>query len=287
MKLSSWASLPPSSRLVVISLSVFSLLQVADFFLKHGKGIYYLPLNFLLILIFFWQPGLAGRWPQHSTAYFILRVLPLAGYAYCYKLAGSLVHLIHDGWFDGKIAAADRWLFGFQPNLAVGRYFNPWLSEIMLLAYVIYLPLVVILGYLIYGQGSHELLEKYLLALGLAYLVCFIIFILLPAASPRFYFSGNQPDSGFFFRRLMSLAERSVQYAGGSFPSAHCAAGTVMIFYAGKLGRKYFAIYLPLVLLFFISTVYGQYHYVVDIASGVAVGLGAAAVTDRFKIKSA
>jgi membrane-associated phospholipid phosphatase len=286
-KLSRWAELPSSYRLVIISLSAFSLLQIANFFVKGGQSVYYLPLNLLVIFIFFSLPGLQKKFQAHSAALFILKALPLVAYAYCYKLAGSLVHLVHDGWFDDRIAAVDLFLFGFQPNQAVVRFFTPWLSEIMLFAYVIYLPLVVVLGYLLYRQKSSAWLERYLLALGLAYLTCFIIFIILPVASPRFYFSGLQPDSGFLFRWLMKLAESFVQYAGGSFPSAHCAAGTVMIFFAYRLGGKYFAFYLPLVLLFFISTVYGQYHYVADVVSGIVIGIVSVMIADQLKIKAA
>ncbi|MBC7364247.1 MAG: phosphatase PAP2 family protein [Candidatus Aminicenantes bacterium] len=287
LKYTRWVGLPSSYRLVIISLSAFSLLQVGYFFIKSGKGLSYLPLNLLFICLFFSLPEIKKKFSKSSASLFILRVLPLAAYAYCYKLAGNLIHLVYDGWLDDRIAAVDRFLFGCQPNQAVTRFFTPWLSEIMLLAYVIYLPLVVILSYLIYSKKSSIWLEKYLLAMGLAYLTCFLIFIILPVASPRFYFSGLKPDSGFIFRRLMNLAESSIQYAGGSFPSAHCAAGTVMIFFARRLGRKYFTLYLLLVLLFFVSTVYGQYHYVADVISGMVVGLISVIIADKLQVESA
>ena len=45
-----------------------------------------------------------------------------------------------------------------------------------------------------------------------------------------------------------------------------------MIYYASKAGRRTFWLVFPLILLFFFSTVYGQYHYVVDILSGIIIG---------------
>lgn len=283
IKLASWNNLSISFRFVIVSVTFFSFLQVMDFLLNQGSGIYFLPLNLILILIFFRMAVLQNRFSYGTVGHFLVRALPLLAYAYCYELAGSVVHLVFKGWFDSRIAELDRLIFGFQPNLLIAGCYNWWLSEIMFFAYIIYLPLVVLLYYLIYLQKSSEFIEEYLLTLGLAYMICFIIFVVFPVASPRFYFSGLQPNSGLLFRKLMNIAGSTVQYAGGSFPSAHCAAGTVMIFFAGKLGKKYLSFYLPLVSLFFLSTVYGQYHYVADVLAGVMVGMASVKIMDRVK----
>jgi membrane-associated phospholipid phosphatase len=69
----------------------------------------------------------------------------------------------------------------------------------------------------------------------------------------------------------MNQVEVWGQYRGGSFPSAHCAAGTVMIYYALKAGRRTFW----LVFLdpaFFLQHSLRPYHYVVDILSGIIIG---------------
>jgi len=71
----------------------------------------------------------------------------------------------------------------------------------------------------------------------------------------------------------MNQVEVWGQYRGGSFPSAHCAAGTIMIYQACQAGRRTFWFVFPPILLFFLSTVYGQYHYVVDILAGIIIGL--------------
>ncbi len=146
-------------------------------------------------------------------------------------------------------------------------------------AYLAYLPLVVWLAYRLFRGRGQEGLQFYTFTLGLAYVTCFVLFILVPAASPRFYFEGLAPENGLLFRPLMNLVESSAQYRGGSFPSAHCAAGTVMLYFSLKAGRRVSMVVVPLILLFFLSTVYGQYHYGVDLVAGIVIGLAAIPVS--------
>ncbi|HPB59632.1 MAG TPA: phosphatase PAP2 family protein [Candidatus Saccharicenans sp.] len=266
------SQLSESEWLVTLSLGFFSLLAVIDYFLRHSQAIYFLPLSLLLILVFLNLPGWRQKYQTRPDLAFWLSAIPLAGYAYLYKLAGSLVGLITSASYDSWLAGLDARLFGSSPNQWVVRLYRPWLTEVMMLAYVAYLPLVVILAYLLFRQKGRRQSDLYIFTLGLAYLACFVFFIIFPAYSPRFYFKDLEPAPGYFFRWLMNQVEVWGQYRGGSFPSAHCAAGTVMIYYAFKAGRRTFWLVFPLILLFFFSTVYGQYHYVVDILSGIIIG---------------
>ncbi|HOJ26274.1 MAG TPA: phosphatase PAP2 family protein [Candidatus Saccharicenans sp.] len=259
-------------QLVTLALVFFSLLAVIDYFLHRRHSIYFLPLNLLIILIFLNLPDWRRKSQAKPELEFWLLAGPLAGYAYLYKLAGSLVALITSIPYDRYLANLDMKIFSVSPNKWVVGLYRPWLTELLMLAYVAYLPLVVILAYLLFKKNGREQTELYIFSLGLAYLACFVLFIIFPAYSPRFYFSDLDPAPGYFFRRLMDKVEVWGQYRGGSFPSAHCAAGTVMIYYAAKAGRRTFWLVFPLILLFFFSTVYGQYHYVVDILSGIIIG---------------
>jgi len=262
-----------SEWLVSLSLGCVSLLAVIDYFLHRSRAIYFLPLSLLLILVFLNLPGWRQKYQTRPELAFWLSALPLAGYAYLYKLTGSLVGLLTSASYDSWLAGLDGSLFGRSPNQWVVRLYRPWLTEVMMLAYIAYLPLVVILAFLVFRQKGRPQSDLYIFTLGLAYLACFLLFIIFPAYSPRFYFKDIEPAPGYFFRWLMNQVEAWGQYRGGSFPSAHCAAGTVMIYHAFKAGRRTFWFVFPLILLFFLSTVYGQYHYVVDILAGIIIGL--------------
>jgi membrane-associated phospholipid phosphatase len=271
----------PSEKLTIFSIAFFSFLIIIDYFLHKNKSIYLLPLNLLIIILFLLIPYWRNKALSSSLTFFFLSVFPLTGYAYLYKLAGSLIHLLPSSWKDDHLARIDRLIFGHSPNLTLISFYSPWFTELMMFAYVFYLPLVVILAFWLYKRKGAEKLESYILSLGLAYVICFIVFILFPAASPRFFYSGNQPASGFLFWKLMKMVEAHGQYQGGSFPSAHCAAGSVMIVYAWQTGRWAFILIFPLIILFFISTIYGQYHYAVDVLAGIIVGVLSCITAER------
>lgn len=262
----------PAEKLVITGISFFSILIAIDHFIHGNREVFLVPLSLPVILLFLLLPRVRKQFQKKSNLAFVFSTLSLAGYAYLYKLAGALVTFLSVGWQDELLARLDRVVFRFSPNLAIS-YRSVWWTELMMFAYLAYLPLVVWLAFRLYRQKGQQELQKYAFALGLAYMTCFILFILVPAASPRFYFEGAGPTAGLFFRRLMNLVERSAQYRGGSFPSAHCAAGTVMLYFALRAGKKVSLVVILLIILFFISTVYGQYHYGVDVLAGMIIGL--------------
>ncbi len=261
----------PAEKLAVAAICFFSLLIVADHLLNRNRQVYLAGLSLPAILLFSALPELRKKCRRRPGLFFVFSALSLAGYAYLYKLAGAVINFPGFGWKDEFLARLDRAIFGFNPNLAL-TWRPVWLTELMMLAYMAYLPLVVWLALRIYKDRGQFELQKYIFALGLAYVTCFLLFLLVPASSPRFYFENAAPAGGLFFRRVMELVESSAQYRGGSFPSAHCAAGAVMLYFALKAGRKVSLVVVPLIILFFISTVYGQYHYGVDVIAGILTG---------------
>jgi len=265
----------PAEKLVILSISFFSGLILADYFIHNNRTVFLVPVSLVVILIFFWLPEARRRFAEKPLLFFIFSAFPLLGYAYLYKLAGALITFLGRDWQDEKLAWIDRLIFGTSPNLAIINFHRVWLTELMMFAYLAYIPLVVWLARVVFRRCGQEELQRYLLTLGLAYLCCFFLFLIFPAASPRFYFAHLNPAAGLILRRLMSLVEVSAQYRGGSFPSAHCAAGTVMLFFAWKSGGRTFALIAPMILLFFVSTIYGQYHYAVDVLAGIFIGLAA------------
>ncbi|MCX8159431.1 MAG: phosphatase PAP2 family protein [Candidatus Saccharicenans sp.] len=263
----------PAERLFVLSASFFSLLLLVDYLLRENREIFLLPVSLAIILLFLYIPRIRQRFGKKPGWLFIFSALTLPGYAYLYMLTGTLVQFLRRPWQDELLSRLDLAIFGFNPNLALSRLQTTWLTELMMFAYLVYLPLLVWLAYMLFRIRGQAGLQSYVFTLGLAYLACFLLFILVPASSPRFYFEGLVPQGGLIFRRLMDLVETSAQYRGGSFPSAHCAAGTVMLYFSLKAGKKVAMVIIPLIVLFFVSTVYGQYHYGVDLLAGVIIGV--------------
>ncbi|NPV82638.1 MAG: phosphatase PAP2 family protein [Candidatus Aminicenantes bacterium] len=272
---SSRVQLFPAEKLIILSVSFFSCILLGDYLLRGNREVFLVPVSLAIILIFFYLPQTRQKYRGNPVWLFFFSALTLPGYAYLYKLAGALVQFLRRPWQDELLVRLDVAVFGFSPNLALSGFQPAWLTELMMFSYLAYLPLVAWLAYMLFRIRGQAGLQSYAFTLGLAYLACFLFFILVPASSPRFYFEGITPEGGFLFRRLMNLVETSAQYRGGSFPSAHCAAGTVMLYFSIKAGKKVAPVVIPLIILFFISTVYGQYHYAVDVLAGIVVGLAA------------
>jgi membrane-associated phospholipid phosphatase len=205
---------------------------------------------------------------------------------YLYNEAGKMVHIFFPHWFDYLIVNFEKSLFGILPNLWLEKHFSPVLTEILMFAYFVYIPMLPFLCIYFYFRKSPDALNQFLFPLILGYAVCFLGFFLFPAQSPRFFLNEGKELNGYIFRKIMLYIEGNGQYQGGSFPSAHCAAGTVMILLSHRYSKKLFSVVCPLILLFFFATVYGRYHYFSDVVAGILIGLVSVYVSKKLNEKS-
>ena len=60
---------------------------------------------------------------------------------------------------------------------------------------------------------------------------------------------------------------------GGAFPSAHVAGSVVTLLCAWRYSRPAGLMLAPVVLGIVVATVYGRYHYFVDLPAGILVGV--------------
>lgn len=274
-----FGSLRPVDLLLVVYLTGLALIL-----LLFGKGnprfssLIFLNVIFISGLIFL---SFLREKLNTGLLHFFLVAVPLIASIYLYRESGQMVHIFHSGWYDHLIINFETNLFGILPNVWLERFFSPITSEILMFAYFIYLPMIPFLCIYFYFKVNPQALEQFLLPLVLAYSVCFLGFFVFPAASPRFVLDGTKELQGFIFRRIMLYIEGNGQFQGGSFPSAHCAAGTVMIFLSYRFNKKLFAFVCPIIILFFLATVYGRYHYLSDVIAGISIGLASVYLSGR------
>jgi len=70
-------------------------------------------------------------------------------------------------------------------------------------------------------------------------------------------------------------------HKGGAMPSAHSATCVIFIIWCARIWGPQGALIGGLVgLMMFISTVYGRYHYVIDVIVGTIIGLLAVGLAD-------
>ncbi len=112
---------------------------------------------------------------------------------------------------------------------------------------------------------------------------CFVVGLLYPALSPRYVTPQLQLEylGHGTLARFAALSQQSAMVPGNSFPSAHLAATTALMWDLHAARRAVFWLFLPLVLSMAAGTVLFQYHYVPDVVAGIVVG-GAAVALDRW-----
>jgi membrane-associated phospholipid phosphatase len=126
-------------------------------------------------------------------------------------------------------------------------------------------------------------MEEYFFTLGLANVLCDLGFIFFPVASPLYWMADQYsvPLDGWLFAWLGEFIRFHLHYPGGSLPSPHAAAATVMWLMAWKHHRPTCYLITPVILSLYVSTFYGRYHYLTDAAVGIGTALLAAWIATR------
>lgn len=195
-------------------------------------------------------------------------------FLFCFEELGHLVHLVYPGWFDGRLLAADYWLTGVYPTLWLEQFAHPALNEFMQFAYITYFLYLVVLGGLLYARKDFRGYWAVMTYSAVAYSIGYVIAIFFPIESPWFSMAGAWHGElrGGFFTALINLIEHFGRVRGAAFPSEHVAGAMAALLGARRHLRRLYWVYLPLVICMMASTVYGRYHYVVDIFGGIVTG---------------
>jgi membrane-associated phospholipid phosphatase len=126
---------------------------------------------------------------------------------------------------------------------------------------------------IIYFRKGELAMEDYFFTLGFANILCDIGFILFPVAGPMAHIGDlyTVPLEGYVCTYLGELMRSELHYVGGTIPSPHCAAATVMWLMAWRYHRPSFWVLSPIIISLYFSTFYGRYHYVTDAVVGILV----------------
>jgi hypothetical protein len=195
-------------------------------------------------------------------------------FAYFFRLSSKFQLIVHKDWLDSKLIAIDKAIFGQELSLKLESIVTPYLTEAMMFAYVFYLPLLIITAIVVYKSANQKGLAEYLFVLSLGYIFCYIGFILFPVASQMYFMFDKYsvPLEGGLFTYFSELIRNNLHFRGGSLPSPHCAAATIILWASYKYNKNFFFLIIPSIILLYISTVYGRFHYSIDAVAGIFTG---------------
>jgi hypothetical protein len=268
--------LQATDAIILATLALFTVLTLG--FCRRIEGWGWLVLKNLAVgVAYVVLQQTAGR-VQSKPLKFALRLLPVTlTYGYLFLAVDKLQLLLHGRFLDDVVLRLEAAVFGGQPTLWLEQFTKPAITEWMMFAYIFYFPMYPILCAVIYFRNGEAAMEDCFFSLGLTNILCDLGFILFPVAGPTAAMGDRYtvPLHGYLFTGLGEWVRTSLQFPGGSIPSPHCAAATVMWAMSYRYHRPVFWLLLPVVLSLYVSTFYGRYHYVSDAVLGIATALAA------------
>ena len=204
------------------------------------------------------------------------RLYPYLMWTVAWSEIGWLYNLTLPVVHDGSIKAADLVFLGFHLNEEMSTFLSwTWLRNIMGLSYLSYYLLILGPPVALALRRRERELEYHTLALLATYLVCFVIYLVLPVLGPRdlaHSAGGVAPGVGGLFGPVINAFFEAGDSLGTAFPSSHCAGSVA----AALLVRRHFSGTTGLIASIWagfivVSTVYTNNHYAIDAVAGVAI----------------
>lgn len=206
---------------------------------------------------------------------------------FSFKELYYMIKPIHFGRdYDDVLMAIDRWVFGVNPTEWLMQFANPWVTEILQIAYTSFYFLFLVLGYELYRRHNLDTFHYFMFTCVYGFFLSYLGYFFLPAVGPRFtlhdFAALNHDLPGVWLTPYL----RWFVNAGGSvpmgvpndvalagtqrdvFPSGHTMM-TVALMYLSttcKAKTRYFIYVIGALLI--VATVYQRYHYVVDLVAG-------------------
>jgi membrane-associated phospholipid phosphatase len=219
---------------------------------------------------------------------------------FTFKEVYYLVGPIHHGRdYDPLLIAIDHALFGVNPTQWLAQYANPFLTEILQIAYSLFYVLFIVAGVELYRRQDLSQFRYFRLTVVYGFFLSYIGYFSLPAIGPRFTLHDFSkidielpgiiltPYLRWFVNIFESIeAGMSNAFAQASaqrdvFPSGHTMLTliTIILAYKFKLRVRWGILVTGMLLIF--ATVYLRYHYFIDIVAGVLLALLCVLTADK------
>lgn len=205
---------------------------------------------------------------------------PVPLFGILFKEVELLAAVIGDWSLTERIQQLEQLIFGGQPAEYLSELL-PWvpLSEYLHFSYISYLAFVPVVGGIWYATGRREAFRELILLFSATMATSYVIFILWPVDSPYYLLDPpGGPLAGNFFYELVHFVSDRGGARGGAFPSAHVSIACIVWLVAWTRDRRLALWLTPLVGGILVATVYGRFHYVLDVVAGVTLAVSVFAI---------
>jgi membrane-associated phospholipid phosphatase len=219
---------------------------------------------------------------------FLRHWYPFLFFFFLYEETRYLIHLVFPHSFDFVINRFELAVFGVYPTVWLQKFFSFGLNEYFMFSYLTYYFLVAVLGLVLYSKKRIKEFDNLIFTCAVVYYISYLCFVLFPVEGPRFALQAAhqvQLNGGFLTWLTGNVVDKG-GIQGAAMPSSHVAIAWVVLIYAKRHHRILYGVFLPLVISLCISTVYGRFHYVSDVAAGILVGMTSIVICDKLIGKS-
>lgn len=271
---SSWQFFPHD--LIVLAYTALMVLLIILFGeptgIHSGPLIFYLGVIALTLLIVRYFPEGDSRWWA-----FIRIGYPALLFTFFYRTTGGLMTLFHHRFFDAKVTALETSIFGVSPSLYIDQHLTGWrwLNELLSFGYFSYYFMILGLLLLILFRRQYRVMASTVTALCTAFFISYLVFVLYPVESPRWFYAAHyiEPIHGWIFRSAVVRVIGQAGLHGGGMPSSHVGVALVIMFYSLRYYYKFGLALIPLNILLAAGTMWGRFHYLSDVVTGIMVGI--------------
>jgi len=199
---------------------------------------------------------------------------PLPYVASCYKVMAILIPSVRGVQWDVEMARADLALWGANPTVWLERVQAPWLTELLQVAYSLFVPAVLLVAVLLWRQRRREAFRYYAFLIALGFLASYVGYLLVPVRGPRFLLAGLQRielRGLWLFPWLQQTLDRLESAHFDCFPSGHTELTLLAWWGSRQISTNLFRGFSVYSVLILFATVYLRYHYTVDVFAGAAL----------------
>jgi len=213
---------------------------------------------------------------HHHRLRAFLDFLPLGIVLFDYLTINVMVAIVGRPEADHWLARGDAWIFGGQPSLLLQPFITPLITEVLILAYSSFYFLPFTLALLLYLRGRRQQFDFVALTIITGFLVNYVFYVLYPARGPRYFLMDaySVPLKGLWLADRLVAAFYRVPIVFDCFPSGHTAVSLITLFLAYRYHRRYFWLALPVAVGIIAATIYGRFHYVMDVIVAVPFSIG-------------
>ena len=203
-------------------------------------------------------------------------VFPVLCVLLVFDSLGRIVHYVNPQDIDPVLIRLDNLIFGGDPAVMLEKIANPFLTDILEIAYTTYYFMAISLGVVLLVHHKKEEFNRTIFLVLLCFYLSYLGYIIFPALGPRFAIDELKviPLKGFLVAEpIQNFLNWLEGIKRDAFPSGHTAIASTVLYLSYKFEKKLFRILLPAVLALIFSTVYCRYHYVVDVLAGIILAV--------------